>query len=184
MPKNIFKYIFIVLAVIIIGFTLGYVRTFISLDVPKEKNEIKQNKYVGKIDKTRLSSQANLIFKTYYIKCGHEVTEKKSSNATFSGYTKEQLANKLNHWEIESFTPEQVTLKRKVDDICNEHFYIGIKDGYVSLFQGRPDLPSRVIEQTDIIADVLRKEDRAMLEEGLIIESKEEFLKIREGLTS
>lgn len=184
MPKNIYKYIFIIFTVAIIAFVLGYMRTFVSLDVPNKELEIKQNEDVGKIDKARLNSEANLIFKTYYSKCGHEITEKKSSNATFSGCTKEQLADKLSDWEIESFTPEQVILKREVDNICDEHYYIGIKDGYVALFQGRPDLPSKVIEQTDIIADVLREEDRAILEKGLIINSKEEFLKIREGLTS
>lgn len=184
MPRNVSRYIFIVLGIVILGFALGYIKTFISLDM-SEKNDIKQkNENVSRINQVRLTSQTSFIFKTYHVKCGHETIEKKLSNAAFSGYTKKQLANEMRNWEIESFTPEEVVLSRKVDDICDEHYYIGIKDGNVALFQGRPDLPSKIIEKTDIIVDILRKEDRAILEKGLVIESKREFLKIKEGLTS
>ena len=50
-------------------------------------------------------------------------------------------------------------------------------------FQGIPGVKSILIEQTDIIADTLREDDRLILEKGLTINSEEEFLNIREGLT-
>lgn len=184
MPRNIHRYIFIVLGIMILGFTLGYLKTFVSLDMPGKKDIKQRNQNVSRVNQVRLTPQTIFIFKTYYTKCGHEKTEKKLSNNTFSGYTKKQLANEIKNWEIESFTPEEVVLKRQVENVCDEHYYIGIEDGYVALFQGKPDLPSKIIEKTDIIVDVLRKEDRAILEKGLVINNKSEFLKIKEGLTS
>lgn len=184
MPRNIYRYIFIVLGIVILGFTLGYLKTFVSLDIPDKNNTKRENQNVSRINQVRLTPQAGFIFKTYYTKCGHEKIEKKLSNDKFSGYTKKQLANEMKNWEIESFTPKEVVLKRQVENVCDKHYFIGIKDGYVALFQGRPALPSKIIEKTDIIVDVLKEEDRAILEKGLVINNKREFLKIKEGLTS
>ena len=45
-------------------------------------------------------------------------------------------------------------------------------------------MKSSLVERTDIIADTLREDDRLILEKGLTINSEQEFLKIREGLTN
>lgn len=184
MPKNIFKYISIFIIVIAVGFSYGYLKTIFSVKEPKRNldvNNVEQN--VAQVPEMRLEAGARLIYITYYIKCGDEITEEKTIDEKFIGCTRSELQQLEKDWEITDFTPKEVSLTRQINDICENHYYIGIQDGYVALFQGIPGVKSILIEQTDIIADTLREDDRLILEKGLTINSEEEFLNIREGLT-
>lgn len=184
MPKDIFKYIFVGILIIILGFSFGYIKTFLSTtDNNKTVEPDEYHTDVSYVEEIRLVKNGRLRFKTYYIKCGH-MKENIIPSQDYLGFTKSQLKKEFSDWEIEQFTPDEAVLIRQSDGICDEHYYIGILEGYVVLFQGRPDLPSKAIEKTDILVDVLRLEDRKILEKGLIIDSEEEFLKIKEGLTS
>ncbi|NLC62730.1 MAG: hypothetical protein GX759_01415, partial [Thermoanaerobacterales bacterium] len=125
------------------------------------------------------------VYKLYYIKCGHKIEEEKPSQKSYWGLTKDQLENELDdEWFIESFSPEEVVLIKTLDKFCDNHYYVGIQDGYVTLFQGIPGNESLVLQKTDIMADILRYEDRVTLEKGVIIEDKREFLQIKEGLAN
>jgi len=184
MPKNFLKYTVILAVIIVIGFSYGYLKTFLSITEPKENNDVKNAEHeVIQIPEIRLKAGARLIYTTYYIKCNDEIIEEKIIDEKLIGCTKSQLEQLENDWEITNFTPEEVSLTRQINDICPNHYFIGIQDGYVTLFQGIPGIKSILIEQTDILADTLREDDRLILEKGLIIKDEQEFLKIREGLT-
>lgn len=185
MPRSIFRYIIIILFIIVIGFSYGYFKTFFSFEPPEEGHSLdylEQN--VSDISEMKLNAGAKLIYITYYVICGDEVVEEKYIDDKYINCTKTELQQNEKGWEIFSFTPDEVKLKREINDICDDHYYIGVQNGYVSLFQGIPGIKSTLIEQTDIIADTLREDDRAILERGLIIKNEQEFLKIREGLTN
>jgi hypothetical protein len=185
MPRNIFRYIIIIIFIITISFSYGYLKTFLSVKNPRGNvnlDYLEQN--VSKMPEIKLNAGAKLIYLTYYVGCGDEITEVKYLDDKYIGYTKSGLEEHERDWEIESFTPDEVKLKREVHGICNNHYYIGIQNGYVALFQGIPGMKSSLVERTDIIADTLREDDRLILEKGLTINSEQEFLKIREGLTN
>lgn len=185
MPRSIFRYIVVILFVIIFSFSFGYLRTLFSLKPPDPKiDNTHANKDIVKTQRIELKPGAKLIFLTHFNGCGHEeITEELLEDALF-GFTKEELEENMKDWTVEYFSPEQVNLRREVNGSCSEHYYIGIYEGYVALFQGRPGFEGSLIEKTDIMADVLREDDRIILEKGLVIENKQEFLKIREGLTN
>jgi len=143
-------------------------------------NNIEHN--VTQIPEMKLEAGAKLIYTTYYIKCNDEIVQEKTIDEKLIGYTKSELEQLEKDWEIVSFTPDEVSLIREINDICDNHYYIGIQDGYVAFFQGIPGIKSILVEQTDIIADTLREDDRLILEKGLTVNDEQEFLKIREGL--
>jgi hypothetical protein len=187
MPKNIFRYIVTVVLIVVFGFGFGYFKTFVSLRIPE--NEIRQddidNFHVSQSEETRIDRNTMFIYEVYYIRCGHKTIEQEMAQQQYWGLTKDQLEQELgDNWIIENFNPEEVLLKKTLDTSCDNHYYVGIKDGYVTLFQGIPGSESKVLEKTDIIAGILRYEDRILLESGLIIEDEQEFLRIREGLTN
>jgi len=184
MPGKILRYVIILTIFIIISFSYGYFRTFLSIKEPTKKdtdvNNIERN--VSQIYEMKLNPGAKLIYKTLYVKCNDELIEEKIIGKELIGLTKDELGQIEKEWKIVSFMPDEVSLFREINDICENHFYIGIQDGYVALFQGIPGIKSILVEQTDIIADTLREDDRLILEKGLIIKDQDEFLKIREGL--
>ncbi|WP_422444059.1 BofC C-terminal domain-containing protein [Thermoanaerobacterium sp. DL9XJH110] len=186
MPKKLFRYIIFILVFAVLSFGYGYFKTFVSLREPSP--DINQNRgeeeEANFTPETKLKTGAKFVFVIFYSKCGHEIKSEETAPEKYEGFTRAQLEQEMAGWEIRSFTSEEVILRKQVDDICNEHYYIGLKDGYVALFQGIPGVASKVIEKTDILADTLREEDRNLLEKGLIITGREEFLKIREGLTN
>lgn len=187
MPKKLFSFLILFIILMAAGFITGYLKTFISLrenHTGINQTENIDNHDVSNIQEIKLKPGAKMIYVTFYSGCGHETREEKTAEDRFTGFTKKQLEKELEDWEIESFTPDEVILKKQVDGICGDHYYIGLSDGYVTLFRGLPGERSEVVEKTEILADTLREEDRAMLEKGIIINSREEFLKIREGLTN
>lgn len=187
MPKNIFRYIVIVVLIVIFGFGFGYFKTFVSLRIPenKERQDNIGNFDVSQSEETRIGRNTRFIYEIYYIKCGHKTIEQKMAQQQYWGLTKDQLKRELgDNWEIDNFNPEEVLLKKTLNTSCDNHYYVGIMDGYVTLFRGIPGNESEVIEKTDIIAGILRYEDRILLESGLIIEDEQEFLRIREGLAN
>jgi hypothetical protein len=185
MPRAFYRYIIVITFIISLSFSYGYLKTFLSIKNPNENakpDDLEQNVY--KMPEMKLNAKAKLIYITYYVGCGDEVIEEKYLNDKYIGYTKSELAQHEINWDIDSFTSDEVKLKREVHDICGNHYYIGIQSGYVALFRGIPGIKSTLVERTDIIADTLREDDRLILEKGLIINGEQEFLKIREGLTN
>lgn len=186
MPRNLFRYIIIIFFIIIVSFGYGYLKTFLLLKQPLEYNNVhnKGQDAVIKTSEMKLTTGAKLKYITFYIGCGDEITEEKNIDKKYIGLTKAELQQIEEDWCIDNFTPDEVILKREKNGICDNHYYVGIKDGYVALFQGIPGLQSTLIEKTGIMVDILRQDDRLILEKGLIINDKQDFLKIREGLTN
>ncbi|MCR4430786.1 MAG: BofC C-terminal domain-containing protein [Tepidanaerobacteraceae bacterium] len=187
MPNKLIRFLILFIILMVTGFSIGYLKTFISLRENHAGNnyaENIENHDVSNLEEIKLKPGAKMIYITYYSGCGHENREEKTAEERFAGFTKKQLEKEVEGWEIESFTPDEVVLKKQIDGICGDHYYIGLNDGYVTLFRGLPGVQSEVVEKTDILADTLREEDRTMLERGIIINSREEFLEIREGLTN
>jgi len=184
MPRKIFRYIIIITVFLVISFSYGVLKTFLSIKEPNKNTNINNIEHnVSQISEMKLNPGAKLIYTTYYIKCNDEIIQEKTIDDELIGCTKSELEQLEKDWNIVNFTPDEVSLIREIDDICDNHYYIGIHNGYVAFFQGIPDIKSVLIEQTDIISDTLREDDRLILEKGLTVNDEQEFLKIREGLT-
>ncbi|HHX23143.1 MAG: BofC C-terminal domain-containing protein [Tepidanaerobacteraceae bacterium] len=185
MPRFFYRYLIIGLCIIIISFGYGYLKTLLSLNNTngnENSDYLEQN--VIQTPQIKLNSKAKLKYITFYMGCGDEIIEEKNIDEKYVGITKSDFQKVESDWIIESFTSEEAVLRREINGICSNHYYIGINNGYVALFQGIPGMQSSLMEQTDILADILREDDRQILEKGLILNDKQEFLKIREGLTN
>lgn len=187
MPNKFYRILALFMMIIVGGFCIGYLKTFMSLRNDNSGLNIPgkvENHNVSSIEEMKLNPDAKIIYITYYTGCGHEIREEKTAGDRFAGVTKSQLKKDLGDWEIESFTPDEVILKKRVEGICDNHYYIGLRNGYVTLFRGIPGVRSEVVEKTEILAETLKEEDRTMLEKGIVINSIKEFQEIREGLTN
>ncbi|ADL08138.1 BofC C-terminal domain-containing protein [Thermosediminibacter oceani] len=183
MPKKVPLYTLLILLVIVMGIGYGFLGMFLDYKKTQDMDRSSGNTETIKLPEERLSPGAKIVFVTRYRDCGHELQKEHPVDDKFLGYTRSRLEEEFKEWKIESFSSSQVILKREVDGICDNHYYIGIEDGYVVLFQGEPGKNSKVLEKTDIPAEILKEEDRKLLENGIIVNNRDEFLKIREGLT-
>lgn len=183
MPRYFFRYIVIIFLLVILSFSYGYLKTLLSLKEPNRVIKNDQHEDVAYIPEVKLNPGAKLTYITYYLGCSDSVIEEVIIDENKVGFTRNQLQMENEEWFIDSFDSDAVILKRDINGICKEHYYIGIQDGYVSFFQGMPGYESTLIEKTDIMAETLRADDRLILERGLLIKGSDEFLQIREGLT-
>jgi hypothetical protein len=75
----------------------------------------------------------------------------------------------------------------KVDSYCREHannMFLGVKDGYVAVFAGRPGPRAILREITRIPVQQLSAADVAELRQGMVVKSREELLRTLEGMQS
>ena len=99
----------------------------------------------------------------------------------------QQFQNVYSGWNIQKFDTVAVEMTLKVDSLCREHAnnqFIGVKDGYVAVFYGKPGNKPLLKEVTKIPVAKLLAEDEAELKRGMIVQSREELLLFIEGLES
>lgn len=184
--KSLYRYMAVVAIFIVISFSYGYLNTLFTLKKPHAytKPIDDQGEIVVQLPEIRSTSETVVRYNTYYTDCDHITISEEVLDQSLVGLTKEEYISLVEDWRVTSFTPEEIILERQRVGVCEEHYYVGIQNGYVTLFQGAPGINSTIVEQTEIVADKLRGEDRALLEKGLVIADKEEYLQIREGLAN
>ncbi|MFO7152968.1 MAG: BofC C-terminal domain-containing protein [Bacillota bacterium] len=181
MPKKIAILTLLVALLAAAGFLFGYYS--IRFESQKAEDRSVKNTETVQLPEEALEAGAKVIFITRYEECGHEERNEVPADGNYEGYTESRLREEFKEWKLEAFSHDEAVLTRSVDGLCEEHYYIGIYEGYVALFQGKPGKDSKLLELTDIKAGILKEEDRKLLEDGIVINSRDEFLKIREGLT-
>lgn len=94
MPKKIFRYLALIIILMVLGFGFGYLKTFISFSKHHNTPDSSSEHDVSSIQEMKLNKGANLIFVTNYTGCGHEVRQEKPLENKFIGFTKAQWKNK------------------------------------------------------------------------------------------
>lgn len=137
--------------------------------------------------KNKILATTQIWQKIFYKKCGDTETTELHPVEPLVGLPLAQLQKVYPGWQVERFDAEQIVMQLQVDGYCQEHanhFFIGIKDGYVAVYYGRPDKRPILKEITKIKVDTLLPGDVQELEQGMVFESKEELLRTLEGMQS
>lgn len=142
--------------------------------------EIKQNTLLNEIsvstvEKEKVSPNSVLILKKQYEECAHNIKEYAKMPEEYVNLTKEELEEKQKDWEIETFSPNEVTLIKKVMGVCNQHYLLRQKDGIIAIYQIKDDNTEVLKEETGISTEYLTEVDRLRLEEGIRIYGEEEL---------
>ncbi len=145
------------------------------------------NTEVVKDNQIRVTPDTDLIHKVIYLQCGDEELFRTKPAANLVGLNISQVQGVYTGWTIDKFDSQVVELSRKVDRYCPEHArnsFIGIKDGMVAVFYGKPGPKAIVKEITKIPVSRLSSEDAAEIGKGLPVQTQEELLRILEGMQS
>lgn len=134
--------------------------------------------------KTKISPYAKMVIKKKYTRCGHQKLEIVDVPEEIINFTEEELKEKYDGWEIESFDEEQLVLSREIKANCEDHYVIKEESGEVFVYHELTAGINNLIEEVDVNLNLLMREDREALEMGIEIYGEEELEKWKENYTS
>jgi len=137
--------------------------------------------------KIKIASNTDLIQRIVYLKCNDEEIFRTKPAANLIGLNYQQVQKVYSGWAIEKFDVSEVEMTLKVDSYCREHanhMHLGIKDGYIAIYYGKPGPKAIVKEVTNIPINRLMPQDVDELRRGLEVQTREELLRTLEGMQS
>lgn len=148
--------------------------------IVEPQDEIENNMLVNEIsvstqEKEKISPNSVLILKKQYEECSHTIREYVKMPEEYVNLTKEELKDKQEGWQIESFSPNEVILLKQVAGVCNQHYMLRLKDGVIAVYQIQDDNTEILKEETGISTEYLTEIDKVRLEEGIRIYGEEEL---------
>lgn len=144
----------------------------------QEKGELELIKTNSEEEKT--SPNCILTLKVYYNKCEHLIEKKENIKETEVNITEEELKNKFKEWEVQKFTPNEITLYKEVNEFCNQHFLLKKQDGYIAIYKLNADNSAEFFRMTEISTEYLAEEDLDQIEDGIKIYTEKELNKTLE----
>ena len=181
--KNAKKYILVAIGTASILLSGYYFYNYQQL-----KNERFEPQEVTKQDsKIKVTPNTDLVQKIMYTKCGDEETLHTKPPENLIGLNYSQVQKVYPGWNIEKFDTNEILLTIRIDSFCREHannMFVGIKDGYVAIYYGKPGAKAILKEVTKIPVAKIMQQDREELKQGLPVQSREELLRTLEGLQS
>lgn len=140
-----------------------------------EYNTLINDIEVSSIEEEKISPNATLILKKHYEECDHIIKEYIKIPEEYVNLTKEELIEKQDDWEIESFSKDKIILIKQVDGLCNEHYVLKENNGTIVVYQVDENNNETLKEETGIAIEYLTESDRLRLEEGIRIYGNEEL---------
>ncbi|HHV62034.1 MAG TPA: hypothetical protein GXX51_05280 [Firmicutes bacterium] len=134
---------------------------------------------------SKISSGTRIVTRILY-ECGHEETSAREAPPEMVGLTKDELEKECGDWEIISFDPDSVVMFQRRPGMapqCLKSMFVGVRDGFVTVFYGTPERPCRVKSITRILARRLPAKEVKDLMAGIPVDSESKLLGILEGLS-
>lgn len=154
--------------------------------VPGRDGERPREAEVARQDaRIKIAASTDLVQTIIYLKCGDEEVFRTKPADNLIGLNAAQVQKIYAGWTMDRFDVHEVAMSLKVDSYCREHannMFLGIKDGYVAVYYGKPGPRAIVREVTRIPLQRLSAEDVEELRRGMVLKSREELLRTLEGM--
>lgn len=152
---------------------------------PGKESPARDTEVAKQDTKIKITANTDFTQKITYLKCGDDETFLSKPADNLVGLTAAQVQKVYTGWTMDKFDTQEVVLSLKIDSYCREHAnntFIGVKDGYVTVYSGRPGPRAIVKEITKIPVQQLTSEDVEELKRGMVVKSREELLRTLEGM--
>gem|GEM_PF-5454398 len=183
-------------AIVAAGVAAGYILTSARLrnearpEPGLEETHVSGQAAVGGPAVPVIGPATRLVVRTTYLKCDRTVEETIAPEPDTVGLSLEALRRFHPAWTVVDFTPERVVVREVKDAWCpgmdpgemERYRTIGIRDGRVTVFWGKPRTDQPVKETTVFPADALQPPDLRLLEQGYVLEGDEAVAQYLEGL--
>lgn len=142
-----------------------------------EQNVLEETSY----EEEKISHTATLIINKYYKKCEHTMTSSLDIPYDMVNMNREEVEEKYPDWEILEFGKNEVSIYKEFDGICNEHYEVSTKNGYIIIYNLDEDNDKSVYEITDISTEYLPAGDVSELKKGINVEGITELNSLLEN---
>lgn len=132
-----------------------------------------ENIEIANAKEEKVSPNATLTKNIYYDKCGHTIKDTSTIENKYINLNKEELAEELNDWEIKQFSPNEITLYKQEDGICNEHYIVKEKDKVVAIYSLDENENEKLENVTEIGVQFLPLTDSEKLKGGIRVYGKD-----------
>lgn len=125
--------------------------------------------------KEKTSPNCSLTIKTYYKKCGHTKSEYANLPQDLVNLTKEEIQEKYQEYEIESFASNEIILYQEKEGECGEHYMVKDKDGLLTVYQILEDGNQKELETTGVATEYLPETDKINMKNGIQVNGRQEL---------
>lgn len=187
----------IILGIILFGFLTGlYMYKITSIEENKEEMhianeetiedectaeyELFEDTKIANAQKEKISPNAKLVTKIYYDTCGHTVKNTDTVQQEYINLTEEEFAEEYEDWEVAEFSRDEIVISKTEEGICNEHYIIKEKDGYVAVYSLDENDNETLEDVTEISTILLPNTDLVKLQGGICAYGKENLYSLLE----
>lgn len=194
------KKVFILyIAVLVLGF--AFVCGYYIYKIPK-KETVTQEEEIAKVDfnayneinnilsqealatdvreEDKVSPNATMILKTNHKECGHTTKEEVDVPAEIVNKNQKEVSQIYPQWDVIGFAPDEIVLYREVEGICNQHYILKEKDGFLAIYTKNEKGEEKLKEVTSIPLEYLPQSDVDKIREGIEATGNEELNSILE----
>ena len=119
-----------------------------------------------------------IIYQYYYTKDAYTKEQAEVIPDFLEGLNREQLQGIYNGWQVVYFSPEKVILRSSIEGRSDEVYYIGVYDGYVSIFNEDEGRNLKLRDKTEIPLKVLPEIEQMQIKEGICVIGEENLVKL------
>jgi hypothetical protein len=193
------KWIISIIIVVILGLALGIslaifaenMRKTDNTNVLSQKelatsyNEIDSNIQQSNVLETanvenKISPNAVIVKKIYYKACDHLIREVEDIDDDLVNKQEDDVKAKYSDWELESFSPNQITLYKTSNGNCGEHYFVQEHNGVIGIYTTDEYGVKTLKEDTEIATQYLPEADIDKLKAGVEIIGKTKLIEFLE----
>jgi len=130
-----------------------------------------------------IASDTRIVYEYYYADGFTERTDELSPDFLL-GKTKTELERTLIDWDVLLFSENEVILRKTMTTNSNQHYILGVYEGYLAVFYAEETEGSNLKEITDTPVNALAPEEQVKLRAGILITGKENLIRALETYCS
>jgi len=132
----------------------------------------------------RITANTRLIYEYQYEE--DSIIDRTEEDAPYFliNKTEEDIRELYNDWDVLKFTEGEVVLRRTIEGMSRQYFYIGVMDGYIAVFYQNPINGSNLKEITSTPYSILPLQEQYKLLKGVEVAGEENLIRMLEDYTS
>lgn len=134
-----------------------------------------QNTVKANTQEEKTSPNCSFTIKTHFLSCGHTKNEYANLPQELVNLTKDEIQEKYQEYEIETFASNKVVLYQEKQGECGEHYMVKDKEGQVTVYQVLEDGTQKELEITSITTEYLPETDKINMKNGIQVNGKQEL---------
>lgn len=148
----------------------------VNIEKISQIEKVKENSVSNEIEtstsESKVSPNAIVNEKRYYKKCDHLIRETVDIPEELVNMSEEDVKKYYAGWNIEKYTPTEITIYKEFSGICNEHYIVKKNGDVLGIYIENDDGVHEWLEDTQIEIQYLPEEDIKNFEVGVKVVGK------------